>query len=95
MIEINNPYFGANFSHTGQNCTATGDYRVENGALKHVNISGSYTKDENVYGFSANRDEAGNVNISGVAGPVLTEVAVEVSAIIAEVEAEVGPKEAE
>lgn len=95
MIEITNPYSGANFSHSGENCAAFGDFRVENGALTHVGINGHYTKGADTYAFTADRDANGNVNISGVPGPVLTDVAGAVAGIVAEVEAQVQPQPTE
>lgn len=91
MIEIINPYSGANFTHSGKNCDATGDFRVENGAIKHIGIAGHYTKGQDVYGFTADRDDQGNVNISGVPSGVLKDVAEAVAGIVAEVEAQAEP----
>ena len=93
MIEIINPYSGANFTHSGKNCDATGDFRVENGAIKHIGIAGHYTKGQDVYGFTADRDENANVNISGVPSGVLKDVAEAVAGIIADVEAQAIPAE--
>lgn len=93
MIEITNKTLGVNFSYTGENCTATGDYRVENGALKHIGIADNYTKDDQIYGFTADRDDQGKVNIAGVPPTILAEVGAEVAALIEEVEAEVTPNE--
>ena len=52
-----------------------------------ININGQITKDETVYNFWANRDAAGNVNVSGVPASLIAEVAEDVAEIIAEVEA--------
>lgn len=93
MIEIINPYSGANFTHSGKNCDATGDFRVENGAIKHIGIAGHYTKGQDVYGFTADRDENANVNISGVPSGVLKDVAEAVAGIVADVEAQAIPAE--
>lgn len=93
MIEIISNYSGAGFRHTGDNCTATGDFRVENGALTSVNVNGQLEKGGQTYNFWANRDASGNVNISGVPASVLTDVAGAVADIIAEVEGEVNPNE--
>lgn len=92
MIEITNKTLGVNFSYTGENCTATGNYDVENDTLKHVGVNGHYTKGADVYGFTADRDENGNVNIAGVPASVLADVAEEVAALMAEVEAEAEPE---
>ena len=82
MITTNNTYSGASFSYEGENATANGDFRVENGNLVSINASGSY---EDVT-FWANRDAAGNVNINGVPLAKLTEVAAVVETIFNEVE---------
>lgn len=93
MIEIINPYSGANFTHSEKNCDATGDFRVENGAIKHIGIAGHYTKGQDVYGFTADRDDQGNVNIAGVPAGVLKDVAEAVAGIVADVEAQAIPAE--
>ena len=93
MIEIINPYSGANFTHSGKNCDATGDFRVENGAIKHICIAGHYTKGQDVYAFTADRDDQGNVNIAGVPAGVLKDVAESVAGIVADVEAQAIPAE--
>ena len=82
MITTNNTYSGASFQYEGENATANGDFRVENGNLVSINASGSY---EDVT-FWANRDAAGNVNINGVPLAKLTEVAAIVETIFNEVE---------
>lgn len=87
MIEIVNPYSGASFNHTSENCNAAGSYRVENGAIKDIAISGSVTKGGETYNFAASRDDQGNVNIAGVAPAALAEVGAAVAVIVAEVEA--------
>jgi len=95
MIRINNNFSGANFSYDNEsNCTATGEWRVENGQLVSVNINGQYTKDEKVYNFWANQDNTGNVNISGVPSSIISDVADEVALILADVNDIVFPKEA-
>lgn len=93
MIEIINPYSGANFTHSGKNCNATGDFRVENAAIKHIGIAGHYTKGQDVYAFTADRDDQGNVNIAGVPAGVLKDVAEAVAGIVADVEAQAIPAE--
>lgn len=91
MIEITNKTLGVNFSYTGENCTATGNYDVENDTLKHVGVNGHYTKGGETIAFTADRDENGNVNINGVQGQFLKDVAAEVTDIMAEVEAQATP----
>lgn len=93
MIEIINPYSGANFTHSGKNCDATGDFRVENGAIKHIGIACHFTKGQDVYGFTADRDDQGNVNIAGVPAGILKDVAEAVAGIVADVEAQAIPAE--
>ena len=93
MIEITNKTLGVNFSYTGENCDATGDFRVENGAIKHIGIAGHYTKGQDVYGFTADRDDQGNVNIAGVPAGILKDVAEAVAGIVADVEAQAIPAE--
>lgn len=96
MITINNNFSGANFSHSNEkNCTATGEYRRENEKLVSVNISGQITEDEVAYNFWANRDNSGNVNISGVPASIIASVAEEVAAIISEVEDVINTKSEE
>ena len=87
MITIKNNYSGAGFDYTNEagNCTASGDYRKENGKIVSININGQYTKDEKTCSFWANSDSAGNVNISGVPAAFLADVATEVAEIVAEV----------
>ena len=88
MITTKNTFSGAGFDYTSENnCAANGEYRVENGVLINININGQITKDETVYNFWANRDAAGNVNVSGVPASLIAEVAEDVAEIIAEVEA--------
>jgi hypothetical protein len=91
MIEIINPFSGAKFNYTGKNCTANGDYDVKDGVLFHVGVNGSYTKGGETIRFTADRDENGNVNINGVQGQFLKDVAAEVTDIMAEVEAQATP----
>lgn len=94
MITTKNNFSGANFDYASQNpCTATGEYRCEEGAIVNININGQLTKDEKTYNFYANRDASGNVNISGVPASVIADVAAEVATIVAEVEEIVNPNE--
>ena len=85
MINLRNTFSGANFDHTGENCTASGEYRVENGNIQNVNVNGQYTKEDRTYNFWANRDSDGNVNVSGVPASVISDVAEEVATIMSEV----------
>lgn len=87
MITVKNSFSGANFDYTSSenSCTASGEYRYENDQLVSININGSITKDDVAYNFWANRDAAGNVNISGVPVVVLAEVASEVAETISEI----------
>jgi len=57
-----------------------------------VNVNGQFTKNEQTVNFWANRDNAGNVNVSGVPASFLADVAAEVAEIISEVEAGLAPK---
>ena len=88
MITTKNNFSGANFDYTNEagNCTASGEYRKENDVIVNININGQFVKDENTYNFWANRDAAGNVNISGVPASVIADVAAEVAEIISEIE---------
>lgn len=88
MLTTRNSTFGANFDYTNDNnCTASGEYRCENGVLRSVNINGQYVDGETSYNFFAGRDEAGNINLSGIPADVVAAVAAAVALIIAEVEA--------
>jgi len=94
MIIKNNTFAGANFQYTNElNCTATGEYRIENDKLISININGQYVDGDATYNFWANRDNSGNVNISGVPASVLAGVAEEVAEIVSEVEALINPAE--
>ena len=53
-----------------------------------MDINGQLTQDKTSYGFWANCDAAGNVNISGVPAVAIAAVAAEVSTIISEINAE-------
>ena len=88
MITTRNNFAGANFGYTGQEgCTANGEYRCENNELVSVNVNGSLDGKN----FFANRDAAGNVNISGVPVSIIAKVATEVENIMAEIEEIVHP----
>ena len=88
MITTKNSFSGAGFDYASENnCTANGEYRVENGVLVNININGQITKNGNAYNFWASRDAQGNVNISGVPAELISDVATEVVEIISEVEA--------
>lgn len=90
MIEIKNSFSGASFDYTNENnCTASGEYRCENGAIVNININGRYAERN----FWASRDSAGNVNISGVPVSIIAGVAAEVAVIIAAIEEIVNPSE--
>ena len=97
MIEKKNIVVEVAFDYANGagSCSATGNYTVVNGEVKTVGINGHYTKGGETYNFTANRDDQGNVNISGVAPAVLPDVAAEVAEIVAEVEAEVAPANTE
>lgn len=90
MITKKNVFSGANFDYANgkDTCTATGEYRYEGEKLSSVNINGQLTQDKTSYGFWANCDAAGNVNISGVPAVAIAAVAAEVSTIISEINAE-------
>jgi len=87
MIEITNTYSVASFSHTSETCNATGDYKVENGVLKHIGIAGSFTQDGDTYAFTAERDDNANLVVAGVPAEVVQAVAQAVAVIVSEVEA--------
>lgn len=91
MITKNNTFSGASYSYENESktCTASGEYRTENGTLSNININGQLAKDGATYNFWAVRDAQGNVNISGVPATVIADVAAEVAEIVAEVEAEI------
>ena len=90
MITKKNVFSGASFDYENakKTCTASGEYRHENDKLSSVNINGQLTHDKASYGFWANCDASGNVNISGVPAIVIAEVATEVATIISEINAE-------
>ncbi len=88
MITTKNNYTGANYEYTGQEgCTANGEYRCENGNIVSANVNGSLDGKS----FFANRDAAGNVNISGVPVSLIAKVATEVENIMVEIEEIVHP----
>lgn len=95
MVTTNNDFAGANFEYTGTNCTATGEYRVEGGSIKRIEISGRYVDGGETYAFFADKNDQGNVNISGVPPQVLSPVADKVVSIIEEVEGVALPKSEE
>ena len=81
-------FSGANFDYENGACTARGGFRFNGNNLESADISGSLTKDDVTYAFTATRDGQGNVNISNVHDyRVLADVATEVAAILAEIEA--------
>ena len=90
MITKKNEFSGASFDYENakKTCTASGEYRHENDKLSSVNINGQLTQDKTSYGFWANCDAAGNVNISGVPAVAIAAVAAEVATIISEINAE-------
>lgn len=90
MITKKNVFSGASFDYENakKTCTASGEYRHEDGKLSSVNINGQLTQDKTSYGFWASCDAAGNVNISGVPAVAIAAVAAEVATIISEINAE-------
>lgn len=93
MLTKKNSTLEVNFDY-GNNagtCSATGNYKVENGQLQTVGVDGQYTKDEKTYHFTANRDNQGLVVVAGVPNEVLADVSSEVSVLIAEVEESAAP----
>lgn len=92
MITKISTFSGADFRYTNEsNCTATGEYRVENGKLVSVNANGQYDEDGRSYSFWAKLDASGNINVSGVPASVLTPVAEQVEELVAEIEALIEP----
>ena len=91
MITKNNEFTGVSYAYENKakTCTANGEYRIENGSLVNINVNGQYIKYEASHNFWANRDAAGNVNVSGVPASLIAPVATEVAAIVSEVEAEI------
>lgn len=83
-----NSYNGADFDYENGSCRARGGFRFNGNNLGSADINGSLTKDDVTYAFVAQRDGQGNVNISNVHDyRVLADVATEVAAILAEIEA--------
>lgn len=83
-----NSYNGADFDYENGACMASGAFRFNEASLESVDITGSLTKADVTYAFTARRDNQGNVNIYNVHDyRVLAEVATEVAAIIAKIEA--------
>ena len=82
-----NNFNGASFDYENGACKASGEYRFVDSILNSVNINGNYTKEGHQYNFWASRDMNGNLNLNGVPKEIIVEVATEVKAIIAEIEA--------
>lgn len=93
MIEITRNIAVVNFSYTGEGCTASGDYKVEDGVLKHIGIAGSFTQGGETYAFTAERDDNANIVVAGVPASVLQVVAQAVAVIVSEVEPLVSTEE--
>lgn len=90
MVTKKNEFSGAAFEYVNdeKTCTASGEYRRENGNLSSVNINGQFAQDKASHGFWANCDAAGNVTISGVPVIAIAAVAAEAATIIAEINEE-------
>ena len=86
MITTNNTFSGATYTHSGENCTATGEWRRENNVITSISISGTYNGEGRTVPFYASRDANGSVNISGVPAAFIVSVATEVATIISEIE---------
>lgn len=82
-----NNFNGASFDYENGGCKASGEFRFAETILNSVNINGNYTKSGSQYNFWASRDAMGNLNLNGVPKEVIVEVATEVKAIVAEIEA--------
>lgn len=82
-----NNFNGASFDYENGACKASGEFRYVESNLNSVNINGNYTKDGKQYNFWASRDMNGNLNLNGVPAAVIVEVATEVAAIVAKIEA--------
>lgn len=87
MFNTKNNFNGASFDYENGACKASGEFRFAESVLNSVNINGNYTKNGNTYGFWASRDANGNLNLNGVPAAVIVEVATEVAAIVAKIEA--------
>ncbi len=87
MVTIKNTFSGATFDYANEGvCTASGEYRVEDGHIVNISITGSLVDEDPALQFWANRDAQGIVNISGVPATAIAEAAAEVAAIITAVE---------
>lgn len=95
MFKTRNNFNGASFDYENGACRASGEFRFAESVLNSVNINGNYTKSGKQYNFWASRDMNGNLNLNGVPAAVIVEVATEVAAIIAEIEAQNTGNEAE
>lgn len=82
-----NNFNGASFDYENGACKASGEFRYVESNLNSVNINGNYTKSGSQYNFWASRDMNGNLNLNGVPKEVLKEVAIEIVAILDEIEA--------
>lgn len=82
-----NNFNGASFDYENGACRASGEFRFVESALNSVQINGNYTKSGTQYNFFASRDASGNLNLNGVPAAVIVEVATEVAAIVAKIEA--------
>lgn len=82
-----NNFNGASFDYENGACRASGEFRYVESNLNSVNINGNYTKSGSQYNFWAGRDMNGNLNLNGVPAAVIVEVATEVVAIVAKIEA--------
>ena len=80
---------GAQFDYRNQSesCVASGNYKCLENTIRSVDITGTLTKDGATHTFYANRGESATYNIMGVPASALADVAAEVAAINAEVEA--------
>jgi hypothetical protein len=82
-----NNFNGASFDYENGACKASGEFRYVESNLNSVNINGNYTKSGSQYNFWASRDMNGNLNLNGVPAAVIVDVATEVAAIVAKIEA--------
>lgn len=86
MFNTRNNFNGASFDYENEGCKASGEFRYAETVLKSVDINGNYTKDGRQYNFWAARDMNGNLNLNGVPKEMLKEVAIEIVAILDEIE---------